>query len=111
MSQMIRFSQQRPLLGFFLLAFAISWLVWIGMAVLAIDFNTQLGWSLYLLASFGPTLAALLMVRIHQGKDGPGDLLSSIWQRRPSAIWCIVAIALPMVIMGLALGFHKERAG
>jgi membrane protease YdiL (CAAX protease family) len=79
-----------PLIAFFILAYALSWLG---------------GWGLYTLnhdlpavASFGPFLAALVVLAITSGRIGVGDLLRSMVRWRVSPVWYAAALGLPMVL-------------
>ena len=83
--------KRHPLIAFFVLAFALSWWPWILYAV---------GLSPAPIASFGPFLAALVVLAITQGKSGIGGLLRRMVQWRVGLRWYAVALLLPI---GIAL--------
>ena len=80
-----------PLITFFVLAYALSWWPWILYA-----------FGLYPapIASFGPFLAALVVLAITQGKSGIGGLLRRMVRWRVGLRWYAVALLLPV---GIAL--------
>jgi uncharacterized protein len=83
--------RRHPLITFFLLAYALSWLGW---PIWALD--------LYPIPvfSFGPFLAALVVLTFTQGKSGVGGLLRRMVRWRVGLGWYAVALLLPV---GLAL--------
>ncbi len=83
--------KRHPLIAFFVLAFALSWWPWILYAF---------GLSPTPIASFGPFLAALVVLAITQGKSGIGGLLRRMVRWRVGLRWYAVALLLPV---GIAL--------
>src|SRR5829696_6222791 len=84
--------RRHPLISFFVLAYALSWLAWPLWAS-----------GLYPIApvsSFAPFLAALLVLAITHGKSGIGGLLRRMVRWRVELRWYAVALLLPA---GLAL--------
>jgi CAAX protease family protein len=58
---LVRFAQTRPLTFFFLLTYAWSWTLWLGVAALIPDNKAEsFGEPLFLAGAFGPTVAALI---------------------------------------------------
>ena len=91
MSYLVSLIRRHPLIAFFVLAFALSWWSWILYA-----------FGLYPapIASFGPFLAALVVLAITQGKSGIGGLLRRMVRWRVGIRWYAVALLLPV---GIAL--------
>ena len=83
--------ERHPLITFFVLAYALSWWPWI---MYAFDLSSQTN------ASFGPLLAALIVLALTQGKSGIGGLLRRMVQWRVGIRWYAVALLLPV---GIAL--------
>jgi membrane protease YdiL (CAAX protease family) len=81
--------RSHPLVTFFVLAYALSWWGWILYA-----FNPDLP----PIASFGPFLAALLVLAITSGKAGIMGLLRRMVRWRVGPEWYVVALLLPVVI-------------
>jgi len=86
--------QKHTLLGYFILAYAISWAIGIPLALIAQGkLNWQLPFYLHYLYSYGPMLAALIMTGVTKGKSGIKDLFKRLinWHMHP--IWWIVAFS------------------
>src|SRR5215211_2337429 len=66
--------QHHPLASFFVLAYAISWLLWTPL-VAGGDSSTGLGLILSLLGSLVPSAVAIMLVAVLQGKAGVRKLL------------------------------------
>jgi uncharacterized protein len=77
------------LIAFFVLAYALSWWGWIFYA-----FNH----SLPPIASFGPFLAALIVLAITGGRAGVGALLKRMVRWRVAPRWYAAALLLPVAI-------------
>ncbi len=91
MSGLSSLVKRRPLIAFFVLTWALSWWPWILYAF---------GLSPTPIASFGPFLAALVVLAITQGKSGIGGLLRRMVRWRVGIRWYAVALLLPV---GIAL--------
>ncbi len=83
--------KRHPLIAFFVLTWALSWWPWILYAF---------GLSPTAIVSFGPFLAALVVLAITQGKSGIGGLLRRMVRWRVGIRWYAVALLLPV---GIAL--------
>ena len=102
--------QRAPLLGFFALTFAGSWACW----ALSPAIKTQLPWFATLLmfaGSFGPSLAAIVMVASTRGLKGLRAWLSCCLQWRIGWGWWTFALLLPLAVMLLAAGLHIALGG
>jgi membrane protease YdiL (CAAX protease family) len=53
-------AKHRPLATFYLLTFALSWIVWLAMAATSLGIDTASGRALNVVAGYGPTVAALV---------------------------------------------------
>lgn len=108
---MTSFAARKPLTAFFVLAFAFTWLAvlplslsrnW-GAAVLPYELPEPLAVALYVLASFvGPTVAALVVTGLSEGKRGMLQLLRRCVQWRVRPVWYIVVLTINLVIWLLA---------
>src|ERR671921_2869410 len=89
---MMSWVKRHPLITFFVLTYALSWVAYPMWAS-----------GLYPIApvfSFGPFLAALVVLAITQGKSGIGGLLRRMVRWRVGLRWYAVALLLPV---GIAL--------
>src|SRR5215217_8569164 len=87
MSGLSSMVKQRPIITFFVLAYALSWLAWPVWAS-----------GLYPIApvfSFAPFLAALVVLAITLGKSGVGGLLRRMVRWRVGIRWYAAALLIP----------------
>src|SRR5918995_5270921 len=93
--------RRHPIITFFVLAYAISW---VGLPLYAAGI-----WPIPFLAT-GPLIAALIMIALTQGRAGLRELGSRMIRWRIGWIWYVVAIGLPLavllltVVLNVALG-------
>ena len=93
---------KHPVAWFYILAFVISWLGWIPVAAGArgiAPFDNPYFQFLLILPAIGPALAAIIAARIVHGKAGIRDLLRPLFQWRVGAIWYILAVISPVVLL------------
>ena len=100
--------KRRPLVAFFVLTYALSWLAWPLWAS-----------GLYPIApvfSFAPFLAALVVLAVARGKGGVGGLLRRMARWRVGLGWYAVALLLPAgitvaaVVLDVLLGARAPSA-
>ena len=102
--------QHAPLLGFFALTFAWSWVCW----ALSPAIRPQLPWLATLLmfaGSFGPSLAAIVVVASTRPVGGVRAWLSRCLQWRIGWGWLAFVMILPLAVMILAAGLHIALGG
>jgi membrane protease YdiL (CAAX protease family) len=97
---------RRPLTSFLVLTALLSWWAWPLFL---------LGASPIPIASFGPFLAAVVVLRLRDGRAGVGNLLRSMVRWRVPIRAYLLALGLPLVISGSAvvanLVFGAQRTG
>jgi membrane protease YdiL (CAAX protease family) len=100
-----------PLTAYFVLAFGLMWVFALplalsrnqGSGVLPYDLSDTLGNVLFLLATFsGPTVAALIVTGMTEGRAGVRRLLKRCVQWRVQPSWYLVALGINMLIWLLA---------
>jgi membrane protease YdiL (CAAX protease family) len=89
MGGMLALLKRHPLATFFVLAYALSWWAWILYAF---------GLSPNPLASFGPFLAAIVVLALTEGKAGVSGLFRRMIRWRVPPGWYAVALFLPAVL-------------
>jgi membrane protease YdiL (CAAX protease family) len=102
--------QRAPLLGFFALTFAWSWACW----ALSPAIRPQLPWLATLLmfaGSFGPSLAAIVVVASTRPVGGLRAWLSTCLQWRIGWGWWAFALLVPLAVMLMAAGLHTALGG
>ena len=93
MSRISALVRRHPLPTFFILAYALSWWAWI-LYALGLFGNP--------IASFGPFLAAIVVLALTEGKVGLLGLFRRMIRWRVAPIWYAVALLLPVVLTSIA---------
>jgi CAAX protease family protein len=97
MSRTLALVRRHRLTTFFVLAYALSWWAWILYA---------LGLFPNPIASFGPFLAAIVVLALTEGKAGILGLFRRMIRWRVSPGWYAVALLLPAVLAAIAAGLN-----
>lgn len=94
MKTLVRIAERRPLLAFFVLAYAVSWLLWLPAVVAHVDRQADMadGRLCLFLGNFGPLLAALILSAPLTGKQGLQALLQRFFRWRVGAGWYVIAL-------------------
>jgi membrane protease YdiL (CAAX protease family) len=94
-------AKEHELLGFFLLANILSWIVGISLALAAEGKGKSfIPFSMHYLYAYGPTLAALIMTWLVSGTEGIKELFSRVFKWKVKPIWWVVAFS-PLWLFGL----------
>ncbi|HEX7555563.1 MAG TPA: CPBP family intramembrane glutamic endopeptidase [Leptolinea sp.] len=92
--------QQHPLFSYFIMAYAFSWIMSIPFilsewGILHGDFRI-----VFIIKSFGPFLAAYIMIAITEGKAGLSDFRQRIKQTRAGWQWYLfILLGIPVLIL------------
>ena len=106
-----RLIASHPLTAYFVLAFGLMWLFALplalsrnqGSGLLPYDLSDTFGNVLFLLTTFsGPTVAALIVTGITEGRTGVGRLLKRCIQWRVRLQWYLVALGINLLVWLLA---------
>jgi membrane protease YdiL (CAAX protease family) len=97
MSPISAFVRRRRLIAFFVLAYALSWWAW-PLYALGVLPNP--------VASFGPFLAAIVVLALTEGKAGIAGLFRRMIRWRVAPGWYAVALLLPAVLALAATGLN-----
>jgi membrane protease YdiL (CAAX protease family) len=96
---------RRPLAAFFVIAYAFSWLIEVPVAlsaqgILPFALPTPAVAVAIVAATFGPTVAALVMTAVTEGASGVVRLLRRYIQWRARLVWYLfVLIVIPVIII------------
>ena len=86
--------KKRPLLTFFMLAYALSWMVEIPLALRAQGvLQVEIPISLHYLAAYGPMLSALIVTGVTGGIGGLRELWERMTRWKVNPGWWLVAVA------------------
>jgi membrane protease YdiL (CAAX protease family) len=88
--------ERHPVASFFVVAYTITWLAWLPNVL---GYRGGLGQILMMIAQFGPALAALLLV--WYTRSSIRDWLRGIVRWRVGPSWYVVALGLPVVLIGV----------
>jgi membrane protease YdiL (CAAX protease family) len=93
--------RQHPLFFFFLMSYAFSWIILIPYVLSVWGILKGNFGFLYILKPFvGPALAAIIMTRITEGKEGLLRLRQRLGQRRAGWQWYLfILVAIPALIL------------
>ena len=91
---MTNWTKKHPLLVFFVLAYALSWMVEIPLALEAQGIiRTEFPFAAHYLAAYGPMLSALIVTGLTSGIHGLQELLGRMAKWKVSSGWWLVAVA------------------
>jgi uncharacterized protein len=94
-----------PIAGFYILAFAISWIGMISMVLSSRNiapFDSPYFQFLSIFYAIGPALAAAIVTQMTHGRTGVGDFLKGLIRWRVGLVWYIVAVFSPVVLLTVA---------
>ena len=102
--------RQQPLIAFYALAFAITWLGWVPQAAHShglFPFDSPL---FYILGGVGPLLAAFIVLSVLRGKSDYEDLFRPLMRWRVGVIWYLVALFGYAALWIIAITLRGELA-
>ncbi len=102
--------QERPLASFFVLAYAISWILWLPLVVSGDGSPTGFGVVLVLLGSLVPSSVAIVLVGVMHGKAGVRKLLRRLLIWRVGIGWWVAVVLLSALGVG-AVGLSVLLGG
>jgi membrane protease YdiL (CAAX protease family) len=103
---------RHALLLYFLVAYAISWAIEIPVALsMQGVISAQVPPALYYFASFGPFLAALVVVVAAEGTSGLRRLFAGLAKWRVGRGYAIFAILTPPILFAIAVVFSRLLQG
>ena len=103
--------QQHPLACFLVLAYAISWTLWLPLVVSGDDSPSGIGFLLTLLATLVPSTVAIVLVAVVHGKAGVRKLLRRFRIWRVNVGWWVAVVllsTLALVAVGLSVLFGGD---
>lgn len=97
---------RNPITSFFVLAFALSWIIEVPLALQAHGvLGAHLSFALHYLSGFGPLLAAMVVSFAVSGRKGLDDIFACVAKWRVGAGWWLVAISplIALVFISIAV--------
>jgi hypothetical protein len=83
---------------FFVLAYAISWIVLLPLAILGED-GASFALIFVAISAFGPAVAAWIVIGVVQGRSGVRRWISRLFRWRIHVGWYLVAFLLPFLLV------------
>jgi len=105
--------KKRPLLWYFILAYAITWLIWLPGVLSALglmDFQFDPS-ALVFIGAVGPILALMIVTAVNEGGDGVRNLFTEIFRQKIRWAWLLGSLLAPLVLVGLALLLLSTGSG
>ncbi len=95
------FVKNNPLLSYFTLAYALTWI----SALPIIRHSLSQNW--HFLGSFGPTISAFFVLYLSEGKEGLHGLINKITKFRLGWGWIAIAVSpLFLLLISLPIGYY-----
>lgn len=95
--------KRHPLVAYFVLAYALAWM----LIPLVVSVSVAFG----LLALFGPTIAAISVTGVVEGRSGVKQLLRRAVQGRVALKWIAVAVGLPLLLSATVVVLNAALLG
>ena len=96
-----------PIVSYFILSFAIAWSVWIPVGMLVAEPSV----AVVLPGAWAPTIAAVLLTAVTEGRSGVRKLLSGLLMWRAGIRWYLFAILGGTAVAFFAIGIHVLLGG
>jgi uncharacterized protein len=95
--------RRHPLISFYVLTYAVSWLLWAPLVIFGDRVPGPLAFILLLLGSLVPSTMGVLFVALLRGRSGVRILLGRLLHARIGLRWYLAVVALTM-LAPLAVG-------
>jgi uncharacterized protein len=92
--------QRHPLASFFVLTYAVSWILWIPLVVAGGGTPAGPGFVVALLGSLVPSAVAIVLIAMLHGKAGVRKLLRRLLMWRVGAGWWVAVVLLSTLALG-----------
>ena len=102
--------RRHPLISFYVLTYAISWLIWAPLVILRDSIPGSVGFILVLVGSLVPSTLGLVFIGLLRGRPGVRRVLRRLVQGRIGLRWYLGALALAM-LAPLAVGISILMGG
>jgi membrane protease YdiL (CAAX protease family) len=94
--------RRHSVIGYFVIAFAFSWAIWIPMALAGMRVYQGAVWPNHIPGLFGPMVAAFIMSALLAGRSGVADLLRRMFRWRVEVKWYLAALS-PLAFFAVAV--------
>lgn len=101
---------RHPLISFFVLTYAIAWMLWAPLVIFRDRVPPSLAFVLLMLGSLVPSTVRVVFVALLRGRSGVRTLLGRLVHARIGLRWYLAAVALTMLVP-LAVGISILMGG
>lgn len=103
-------AQRYPVILYFIMAYTFSWTI--GLLLIANRHDTfHVPTWLHYLTAFGPTVGAVVVTWLADGREGLADLWSRIIRFRVARHWWLIAVGLPILFAFIAMVVNRISTG
>src|ERR687898_450816 len=103
--------RRHPLITFFVLTYALAWILWLPLVVLQDTIPAAPGLVLVLLGSNVPSLLAIVLTALLLGRGALRKLLGRLLIWRVDPRWYLVVVLLPVALAGGMVAFNAFVGG
>src|SRR5215211_270095 len=103
--------RRHPLITFFVLTYALAWILWLPLVVLQDTIPTAPGLILVLLGSIVPSLLAIVLTALVLGRGALRKLLGRLLIWRVDPRWYLVVVLGPVALAGGVVGLNTLMGG
>jgi uncharacterized protein len=103
--------KRHPLNSFFVIAYALAWILWLPLVVLRDTISSTQGLALVLLGSIVPSLLAIVLTAIVLGRGALRKLLGQLLIWRVDPRWYLVVVLGPAALAGGIVAFNALLGG
>jgi membrane protease YdiL (CAAX protease family) len=103
--------KRHPIISFFVLTYALAWLLWLPLVFLRDTIPATLGFLLVILGSAVPSLLAIVLTAIVLGRGSLRKLLGRLLIWRVDPRWYLVVVMGPAALAGGMVAFNAFVGG
>jgi uncharacterized protein len=103
--------RRHPLISFFVLTYALAWILWLPLVVLQDTIPAAPGLVLVLLGSAAPSLLGIVLTAIVLGRGALRKLLGRLLIWRVDPRWYLVVVLGPAALVGGIVAFNALLGG
>ena len=103
--------RRHPLITFFVLTYALAWILWLPLVVLQDTIPAAPGLVLVLLGSNVPSLLAIVLTALLLGRGALRKLLGRLLIWRVNPLWYLVVVLGPVALSGGMVAFNAFVGG
>lgn len=106
-------SHLSPLAAYVVLAYVLSWVLWVPAVLWFPDVSSPPWWAIVLVfvGIYGPSVAAIAAAAVHGGRIEVSVLFAKLWRWRVGWSWYGLVLLGPPAFVWIGAGIHKALGG